>query len=74
MTDMIQIKTGLGRKLFASLIKKFIKAKTGYEMDIFINDLVVKHDPEAYATINLNATIAIDNDTFKDICSSIYGR
>lgn len=74
MTDMIQMKTALGRKIVASLIKKFIKAKTGYDMDVFINDLVIKHDPETSATINLNASITIDNNTFKDICGSIYGR
>ena len=74
MTDMIQMKTALGRKIVASLIKKFIKAKTGYDMDVFINDLVVKHDPENSAAINLNVAIKVDNDTLKDICSSIYGR
>lgn len=74
MTDMLQIKTALGRKIVASLIKKFIKTKTGYDMDVFINDLVVKHDPENSAAINLNVAIKVDNDTLKDICSSIYGR
>lgn len=74
MTDMLQIKTVLGRKLIASLLKKFIESKTGYKMGICIDNLIVENDSETGATISLNAAITVDKDTFKDICGNIYGR
>ena len=74
MTDMLQIKTALGRKIVASLLKKFIEAKTGYKTDVHLDNLVIKHDTEDCTIIALDGQLVISNDVFKDICNDIYGR
>ena len=66
--DHMVIRTGFMKNLIAKIMKRTIKKKLGYEVDLDISDLEVTFDDgTGKAVIHLNTKVTMDKTELKKI-------
>ena len=68
--DEMRISTKLMRGLIAKIVKKMIRKKVGYDIDIRLNDLIVVHD-DTKAHVHLNVDAELDRTELAKILETI---